>query len=107
MHFLKNSSFGFSGSWLRHAESFVATCKLSVEACGIWFPDQGRNLGPLHGELGVLAAGPPGKSPAHPLLKVHALYVSISLVHEIALGNIVGGSYNKIKSSWGRWEGVQ
>ena len=43
------------GSSLRHAGSLVA-------ACGIWFPDQGSNLGPLHWERGVLATGPPGKS---------------------------------------------
>ena len=33
-----------------------------VAACGIWFPDQGSNPGPLHWELGALAPGPPGKS---------------------------------------------
>ena len=32
-------------------------------ARGVHFPDQGSNLGPLHWELGVLAPGPPGKSP--------------------------------------------
>ena len=32
-------------------------------ACGIYFPDQGSNLGPLHWEHGVLATGPPGKCP--------------------------------------------
>ena len=31
-------------------------------ACGIKFPDQGSNPGPLHWEHRVLAAGPPGKS---------------------------------------------
>ena len=36
-------------------------CKLLVAACGIYFPDQGLNLGPLHWESGVLATGPPGK----------------------------------------------
>ena len=30
-------------------------------ARGIEFPDQGLNLGPLHGEQGVLATGPPEK----------------------------------------------
>ena len=29
--------------------------KLPVAACGIWFPDQGLNLGPLHWEHGVLS----------------------------------------------------
>ena len=30
-------------------------------ACGIWFPNQGSNPGPLHQELGVLTTVPPGK----------------------------------------------
>jgi len=30
---------------------------------GSQFPAQGSNPGPLHRELGVLATGPPGKSP--------------------------------------------
>ena len=34
-----------------------------VVACGIQFPDQGSNPGPLHWERGVLTTGPPGKSP--------------------------------------------
>ena len=33
-----------------------------VAACGILFPGQGLNLGPLHWECGVLATAPPGKS---------------------------------------------
>ena len=37
-------------------------CRVVVVACGIQFPDQGLNLGPLRGECGVLTAGPPGKS---------------------------------------------
>ena len=32
-----------------------------VVACGIEFPDQGLNPGPLHGEQRVLATGLPGK----------------------------------------------
>ena len=32
-------------------------------ACGISFPDQGSNPGPLHWELRVLPTGPPGKFP--------------------------------------------
>ena len=31
-------------------------------ACGIQFPDQGSNPGPLHWEHGVLPIGPPGRS---------------------------------------------
>ena len=38
--------------------SFLKTCAwlcwVLVVACGIWFPDQGSNLGPLHGEWGGL-----------------------------------------------------
>ena len=37
-------------------------------ACGIKFPDQGLNPGPLHWEHRVLAAGPPGMS-LNPFLK--------------------------------------
>ena len=33
-----------------------------MRTCGILFPDQGSNPGPLHWEHGVLATGPPGKS---------------------------------------------
>ena len=35
---------------------------LLVVLCGISFPDQGLNLGPLGWKHGVLATGPPGKS---------------------------------------------
>ena len=31
--------------------------------CGTYFLDQGLNPGPLHWEHGILATGPPGKSP--------------------------------------------
>ena len=49
-----------------HSGSLVAACKLLVIARGIWFPDQGSNLGPLHWEHGVLATRPPGKSQKKP-----------------------------------------
>ena len=51
---------------LWHAESFVAALKplrYVVGVCGIQFPSQGWNLGPLHRELGLLATAPIGKSP--------------------------------------------
>ena len=35
-------------SSLRHVGSLLAACEVLVVACGIWFPDQGSNLGPLH-----------------------------------------------------------
>ena len=49
-------------SSLQHAVSLVVAYKLLVAACGISFPDQESNQGPLHWELRVLATGPPGKS---------------------------------------------
>ena len=58
--------FGSAGSQLRQAGSLVAACGIFFQlqhACGIQFPDQGSNLGPLHWEHGVLPTGPPGKSP--------------------------------------------
>ena len=42
--------------------SLAVTYEFLVATCGIQFPAQGLNLGPLHWELGVLATGPPGKS---------------------------------------------
>ena len=49
-----------------HRLFLVVACKLLVGACGIWFPDQGWNLGPLLWEHS-LATGPPGKSlPSEP-----------------------------------------
>ena len=41
----------------------VDPCKLLVRTCGMQLAHQGRNLGLLHWERGVLATGPPGKSP--------------------------------------------
>ena len=46
------------GFYLQHTNSLVV-------ACGIQFPDQGSNPGPLHWEHGVPATGPPGKSQNH------------------------------------------
>ena len=42
--------------------SLVAACQLLIVACGIWLPDQGSNLGPLHWKHGTLATGSPGKA---------------------------------------------
>lgn len=44
------------GLRLWHADS-------SLQPCGIQFPNQELNLGPLHWEHGPPATGPPGKSP--------------------------------------------
>ena len=38
-------------------------------ACGIQFPDQGSNSGPLHWERRVLTTAPPAKSPIKAFLK--------------------------------------
>ena len=38
-------------------------------ACGLYFPDQGPNSGPLQWDHGVLATGQPGKSPSEPILR--------------------------------------
>ena len=54
--------FGCSGSQFQHTESLVAASDHLVLACGIQFPDQGLNPGPLHCECRVLATGPPEKS---------------------------------------------
>ena len=45
-----------------HAGSFTVALGPLVVACGLSFPDQGSNLGPLHWELEVLAPGTPAKS---------------------------------------------
>ena len=41
---------------------FLWLCWVLAAACGIQFPDQRSNPGPLHWKHGVLATGPPGKS---------------------------------------------
>ena len=43
-----------------HAGSSLAACELLVAACGIQFPDQESNLGPLYWQHRILATGPPG-----------------------------------------------
>ena len=50
------------GSFIVPFRIFTAACKLLVVACGIQFPDQVSNLGPLNWECGVLATRPPGRS---------------------------------------------
>ena len=46
-------------SSLQHVGSLAVVCKRLVVACGIRFPGQGSNPGPLHWECRVLAIGPP------------------------------------------------
>ena len=59
-------------SLLWHAESLVA-------ACGIQFPDQGLNSGPLLWECRVLATGPPGKSLIFLSCKVFEIWCVFSI----------------------------
>ena len=42
---------------------FICLCLVLIVTCGIQLPDQVLNSDPLHWKLGVLATGPPGKSP--------------------------------------------
>ena len=50
--------------WLVEYLTFFFFClgQVLVAVCGIYFPNQGLNLGSLHWERGVLATGPQGKS---------------------------------------------
>jgi len=57
-----NYLFGCTRSSLQDSGSLLQNVGSLVEACGIWFPDQRLNLGPLCWEYGVLATGPPGES---------------------------------------------
>ena len=41
---------------------FFVACELLVASCGVWFPDQGLKLDPLHWECGVLVIGSPERS---------------------------------------------
>ena len=59
---LSCSTWGLQFS-LQHAGSLIVVCRCLVGACGIYFPDQGLNLGPLHWECRVLATGSRGKFP--------------------------------------------
>ena len=62
---------GFAFLTLLFKYLFIWRCWVSAvalrtftAACGIWLPDQALNGGPLRGECGVSATGPPGK-PLH------------------------------------------
>ena len=60
--FLNTYLLGCTRSQLQHVGSLIAACQLLVAACGIQFPDQGTNPGPLHWESRVLATEPSQKS---------------------------------------------
>ena len=53
--------------WLWHARYLVAAHRFLVVACGIYFPEQGLNLGSLHWELRVSPLDLQG----NPLLQVY------------------------------------
>ena len=62
---------------------YLAVLALSCgTARGVYFPDQGSNLGPLRSELGVLAPGAPGMSP--PCIFYFRVFLSTS---EFVLGD--------------------
>ena len=52
-----------------------------VVACGIQFPNQGSNPGPLHWELGVLATGPRRKSQILFLILVTVMFGRYCYAH--------------------------
>lgn len=56
----------------------VAAYELLVAVCGIEFPDQGSNLGPLHWEHRVLATGQSGKSLDEVLTKLYIMPLTYS-----------------------------
>ena len=57
-----------------HVGSLVVAQEPLVAGCGIEFPCQGLNPGPLHWDHGVLAIGLSGKSLAHVLFNPHLNY---------------------------------
>ena len=77
-HLLSHSPSNAQGPWFFHLKLwhtgppvFAAARRLFVVVCGIQFPDQGWNLGPLHWECHVLAAGLPGKCRPRFFLKIN------------------------------------
>lgn len=50
--------------------SYSSWYSILVAVCGIWFPDEGSNPGPLHWEHSVFATGPPGKTPYSPFFSI-------------------------------------
>ena len=68
-------------SSLQHAGSLVLACEHLVAACGIKFPDQGLNLGPLRWEHVVLATGPLGKSSEPKILNTLASFSENSALY--------------------------
>ena len=55
-----------------------------VAACGILFPDQGLNLGPLHWKHRVLATGPSGKSSSKLFLLIHYHAGKLHSTHSVS-----------------------
>ena len=74
-------SFGCTRSSLRHVESFFFffNCNMwdiLVVECGVQFPDQGLNLGPLHWVCGILATRPSRKFQVYFLQEEKALFLT-------------------------------
>ena len=89
------SSFFFKNNlfiWLRWV--LVAVCQLFVAVCGIQFPGQGLNLGPLSWKHGILATRPPGKS--H-ILFLRWANLSSWVLENLQWANLAGHSWVSIK----------
>ena len=81
---------------------FVLCCgmwDLLVAACGIWFPDQGSNLGPLRWEHGVKGTGPPGKSCTVSLALTGGVFYTWLLIKWAA----VLWGWCHLLDRWGSW----
>ena len=64
---------GYQGQDLFFCFFLVAASELLVVTCGIQFPDQGLNPGPVHQEREALTTGPPGKFPYVPFKEMVAV----------------------------------
>ena len=121
-------SCGTQDLQLLHVDFLVAACELLVAECGIQFPNQGMNPGPLHWELGVLPTGPAGKflfciiilflstgseykfTLTEPILKQHSLH-PLAFSHCIASHHSnnkkkmfkIGNTFTCFKNSKGRF----
>ena len=70
------------------------TLDLLAAACGIWFPDQGLNPGPLHWKLGVSATGPPGKCPLYSsVYSCHLFLISSASVRSLSFLSFIEPSF--------------
>ena len=84
-------------SSLRHAGSLVEAFQIfffffKAVSCGIYFPDQGSNLGPLHWECGVFTTGPAAKSQPYQFCCLEILCLPLTPVQPILLDWTIAGT---------------